>query len=52
VNGDGRADVVVGPGPGLPPGVKAFDALSLAVIDDIFAYDQAYLGGVIIGAGW
>jgi hypothetical protein len=38
-NGDGKADIVTGPGPGQPPEVKVFDAVSLAAIDDFFAYD-------------
>jgi serralysin len=51
VNGDGKADIVTGPGPGQPPEVKVFDAVSLAVLDDFFAYDASYLGGVFVGAG-
>jgi hypothetical protein len=51
VNGDGKADLIIGPGPGQPPEVKVFDAVSLAVLDDFFAYDPAYLGGVFVGAG-
>jgi hypothetical protein len=50
-NNGGRADVVVGPGPGLPSEVKVFDALSLALLDDFFANDPAYHGGVFVGAG-
>jgi hypothetical protein len=51
VNGDGKADILTGPAPGQPPDVKVFDAVTLAVIDDFFAYDPAHLGGVFVGAG-
>jgi hypothetical protein len=51
VNGDGKADIVVGQGPGRPPELRVFDAVTLAVVDDFFAYDQAFLGGIFTGAG-
>jgi serralysin len=51
VNGDGKADIITGVGPSQRPEVKVFDAVSLAVLDDFFAYDQSYLGGVFVGAG-
>jgi hypothetical protein len=51
INGDGKADVITGVGPGLPTEVKVFDAVSLAVVDDFFAHNPAYLGGVFVGAG-
>lgn len=44
-----RSDLVVGLSPGQPPAVKVFDAVSLAVLDDFFAYDPALLGGVFVG---
>jgi serralysin len=50
VNGDGQADIVTGVGPGQQPEIKVFDAVSLAVLDDFFAYAPAYLGGVFVGA--
>jgi hypothetical protein len=51
INGDGKADLVVVRGQGQPPEVKVFDAVTLSVIDDFFAYDSNYKGGVFIGAG-
>src|SRR4029079_15622548 len=51
VNGDGKADIVTGVGPSPRPEVKVFDAVSLALLDDFFAYDPTYLGGVFVSAG-
>ncbi|MCS6852227.1 MAG: DNRLRE domain-containing protein [Gemmataceae bacterium] len=45
-NGDGRADIVTGAGPGGGPHVRVFDALSLAEIDGFFAFDPGFFGGV------
>jgi hypothetical protein len=49
-NGDGKADIVTGPGQGSNPEVKAFDSVTLAVVDDFFAFDPNFLGGVFVGA--
>jgi hypothetical protein len=49
VNGDGRADIIVGNGPGAQPIVQVFDANSLALIDSFFAFDQSFRGGVFVG---
>jgi hypothetical protein len=51
MNGDGKADIITGVGPLRRPEVKVFDAVTLAVIDDFFAYNPTYLGGVFVGAG-
>jgi hypothetical protein len=48
-NGDGREEVVVGQGPGLPSEVQTYDALSLELVDDFFAYGPSFLGGVFVG---
>ncbi len=45
---DGRGRLLVAPGPGHPAEVKGLDGLSLAVLDDFFAYDPGFLGGVFI----
>jgi hypothetical protein len=56
VNGDGKADIVTGLGAGIGgPEVKVFDgatitAASPAVLDDFFAYTQAFLGGARVAA--
>jgi hypothetical protein len=51
VSGDGKADIITGVGPSQRPEVKVFDAVTLALLDDFFAYDPAYLGGVFVAAG-
>lgn len=50
VNDDGRADLVVGAGPGQWPEARVFDAATLAVLDDFFASNPSFLGGVLAGA--
>jgi uncharacterized repeat protein (TIGR01451 family) len=51
VTGDGRADVVTGPGPGGGPHVKVFDWGTFALADSFFAFDPAFRGGVTVRAG-
>lgn len=46
---DGRADILVGTGPGEKPLVKLFDFQTLALIDDFFAYDPLFQGGLFAG---
>jgi hypothetical protein len=40
---------VVGPGPGGGPDVRILDGQSLAVIDEFYAYDPTWTGGVYVG---
>jgi hypothetical protein len=55
VNGDGKADIITGAGPGGGPNVRIFDGGSGALLpnvqDNFFAYDPAFTGGVFVGAG-
>ena len=51
VNGDGSADIVAGTGSGGLPQVKVFNGQSGAVLRDFLAFDQAFTGGVRVGAG-
>jgi hypothetical protein len=51
VDGDGRADIIVGRGAGGQPEVKVFSGASLAMLADFFAYDPGFLGGVQVGGG-
>lgn len=51
VTGDGKADIVVGPGAGGGPEVKVFSGADLSVAFDFLAYDQSFLGGVSVAAG-
>ncbi len=61
VNGDGRAEVIAAAGPGGGPHVRVFDvnppnplAIYLyihKVIDEFYAYDASFRGGVYVAAG-
>ena len=51
VSGDGRPDMIVAPGEGVGPHVKAFDGVSGAEIRSFFAYAPNFLGGVFVAAG-
>jgi hypothetical protein len=55
VNGDGRADIIVGADAGGGPRVSVFSmpagATSPAMIANFFAYDPAFTGGVRVAAG-
>jgi hypothetical protein len=46
VNGDGRADVITGAGPGGAPQVVVFDGRSLAMLDSFYAFDARFTRGV------
>ena len=48
VNGDGRADIVVGTGRGGPPLVRIFDGLTTASLRDFLAFFPAPGGGVLV----
>jgi hypothetical protein len=50
-DGDGKADVIVGRGPGGAPEVKVFSGANGAVLADFFAYDPGFLGGVQVAGG-
>jgi hypothetical protein len=49
VNGDGRPDIITAPGAGAGPLVKIFDT-SGGLLDNFFAYDQSFTGGVFVGS--
>jgi hypothetical protein len=50
INGDGSPDVVVGGGPGAGPRVKIVDGFTLRSLDDFFAFESTFTGGVYVGA--
>jgi FG-GAP repeat len=56
VNGDGKADIITGAGPGGGPHVRIFDGgtslqLEGNTSDSFYAYDAIFSGGVYVGAG-
>jgi hypothetical protein len=51
LNGDGRADVVVGAGAGGGPRVAVFSGATAVELSDRFAYDPGFRGGVYVAAG-
>jgi hypothetical protein len=51
VNGDGKADIITGAGPGTLSHVKVFDGLTGAEIHSFFAFTPSFTGGVFVAAG-
>jgi uncharacterized protein YkwD len=51
VNGDGRADIITGTGPGGGPHVKVFDGRTFGLVSQFMAFDSAFRGGVTVAAG-
>src|SRR5207244_613304 len=50
LNGDGKADVVTGAGPGGGPNVSVFSGADASVLASFFAYDPNVASGVRVGA--
>jgi streptogramin lyase len=48
--GDNHVEIVTSSGPETPPLVKVFEGVSNGLLDQFFAYDSHFLGGVYIGA--
>jgi hypothetical protein len=51
VNGDGVADIVVGPGKGAPPEVAAFSGVDGSELGRFLAFDAKQRGGVRVAVG-
>jgi hypothetical protein len=56
VNGDGKADIITGAGPGGGPHVRIFDGgtglqLQQNTTDSFMAFDPSFSGGIFVGAG-
>jgi hypothetical protein len=52
VNGDGKADIVTGAGPGGGPHVRIFNAMGTPfpdAQDSFFAFEPGFTGGVFVG---
>ena len=50
VNGDGKADIITGPGFGGGPNVKVFNGQNGSQLASFFAFDQSNTGGVNVSA--
>jgi trimeric autotransporter adhesin len=52
VNGDGRAEIITGAGPGAPRGhVKVFSGVDSALLASFYAFNTAFSGGVFVASG-
>src|SRR5262249_53881069 len=51
LNGDGKADIITGAGPGGGPHVKVFDGATGNLLNSFFAYDDGFHGGVNVAGG-
>jgi hypothetical protein len=51
VNGDGKADVITGAGPGGGPHIRAFTIPSLTQLRSFFAFGNSFTGGIFVTAG-
>jgi hypothetical protein len=51
VNGDGKADIITGAGPGGGPHVRIWNGADFTELGGFFAYDPAFRGGVFVAAG-
>ncbi len=51
VDGDGKADIVAGAGPGGGPHVRVFSGNDGKVLTEFFAYGAGFTGGVNVAAG-
>ena len=51
VNGDGRADIITGAGPGGGPHVKVFNGVNSGLLKSFFAFSASLTGGVYVAAG-
>lgn len=50
-NGDGKADIVTGAGPGGGPQVAVYSGMTSQILQSFYAFDSAFTGGVNVAAG-
>jgi Putative Ig domain/Bacterial Ig domain/FG-GAP-like repeat/FG-GAP repeat len=50
VNGDGRADIITGAGPGGGPHVRAFSGADFSELASFYAYNPIFAGGVSVAS--
>jgi streptogramin lyase len=50
LDGDGKADIITGTGPGGGPQTTAFDGLTSTVLDSFYSYDPNSNSGLFVGA--
>jgi hypothetical protein len=50
INGDGRRDIITGPGPGAPPEVKVFSGTNQALLADYNAYAANATNGIFVAS--
>ncbi|OWK36092.1 beta strand repeat-containing protein [Fimbriiglobus ruber] len=51
INGDGVPDLIVGAGPGGGPRIIVYDGSNGHVLEDFFAFDSTFTGGVYVATG-
>jgi hypothetical protein len=51
VDGDGTPDIITAAGPGGGPHIKVFSGVNGGLIENFFAYNAAFTGGVFVAAG-
>jgi hypothetical protein len=51
VNGDGRTDIITGPGQGGGAHIKTFSGVDNSELKSFFAYDPAFRGGATVATG-
>ena len=51
INGDGVPDIIVATGLGGGPRVRVFSGVDCSVLQDFFAYEPTYTGGLSVAAG-
>ncbi|QGJ71517.1 Hypothetical protein PBC10988_32240 [Planctomycetales bacterium 10988] len=50
IDNDGRDDIITAPGAGGGPHIRAFSSADLSLLQDFYAYNPAFLGGVRVGS--